>query len=100
MAQDKTMMILGVAAVGLAAYYVFGTGSTGPRPPQGYGNAMPIPPGSTYPGGGGVQNQTGDYMWVTATGNLINSLGQAFGNIYGAVTANQSQADNGQPSAF
>lgn len=80
---DKKMtgiLLLG-GAVAAAAYYFYTTSSTsGWTPPPG---ANMIPPGGSY---GGVQNTTQGAIYMTATGELLNSLGQAFSTVYGAVT--------------
>lgn len=90
---DMKYLILG--AIGLGAAYYFLSSDSGssytPQAPTGYGGATAVPPGGTY-GNTGIINDSGDWNWLTATGNLVNSLGTAFANIYPAVTAGSTTA--------
>ena len=80
---DMKYLILG--GIGLAAAYYFLSTDSGtsyaPQAPTGYSGATAVPPNGTY-GNTGVINDTGAWNWLTATGNLVNSLGTAFANIY------------------
>lgn len=82
-------VLLGVGLIGLAgvaAYFAFQQNTPSYSPPSGLpSGSIPILPGQSY---GGVQNSSSDAIWLTATGDLINSLGQAFNNVYGAVQSN------------
>lgn len=88
-------VLLGAGLIGLAgvaAYFAFKQNTPAYNPPSGLpAGSTPILPGQSY---NGVQNSSSDAVWLTASGQLINSLGQAFSSIYTAVQSNNSQ----QPS--
>lgn len=81
--QTIGLLILGAAVVGGGYLWYTNSGASYTPPP---GSIM-VPPGGSY---NGVSNASSNAMYITAAGDLINSLGQAFGSIYGAVTANQN----------
>lgn len=86
----KYIALFGLA--GFAAYYLWTSSDTGSVPSPPYpGAGTPVPPGGTYPGTN-LTNDTGAWNWLTATGNLVNSLGSAFANIYPAVTSQNNAA--------
>ena len=82
-------VLLGVGLIGLAgvaAYFAFKQNTPSYNPPANLpGGSTPILPGQSY---GGVVNSSSDAIWLTATGQLVNSLGQAFSSIYTAVQSN------------
>lgn len=84
-------VLLGVGLIGLAgvaAYFAFKQNTPSYNPPSGLpSGSTPILPGQSY---GGVQNSSSDAIWLTATGQLVNSLGQAFSSIYSAVQSNNN----------
>jgi hypothetical protein len=84
-----TTGLLLVAGAAVAAYFAFGqTTNSGWTPPPG---STQIPAGQTV---NGVTNSSSNAIWMTATGQLISSLGQAFGSIYGAVTNGNNSNGN------
>lgn len=80
--QTIGLLILGAAVLG-GGYLWYTQNGGGFTPPPG---STQIPPGASYQG---VQNSSSNAVWLTASGQFINSLGQAFGSIYGAIEANK-----------
>lgn len=75
MKTQDLLLIAGVAVAGFAAYKYF---STPTPPPQAGSGATFIPPNQTV---GGYMNTTGAPVWVTATGVIMNGLGQILSSI-------------------
>ncbi len=94
-------VLLGVGLIGLAgvaAYFAFKQNTPSYNPPSGLpAGSTPILPGQSY---GGVQNSSSDAIWLTASGQLINSLGQAFNSIYTAVQSNPQQPSTSTPATL
>jgi hypothetical protein len=77
---NKTTGLLLVGGAAVAAYFLFRQAT----PAQGfipYGSTA-IPPGGAF---GGVSNQSDAEIWITATGQILNALGQATTTILPAV---------------
>ena len=73
----KTTGILLIGGAAVAAYFLFRQTTT-PQIPFG---STPVMPGGTF---GTVTNQSDAQIWITATGQILNSLGQAAGTIISA----------------
>lgn len=74
----KTNQILLLAGIGLAGFAAYKYFSAPTPPPQAGSGATFIPPNQTV---GGYVNTTGAPVWVTATGVIMNGLGQILSSI-------------------
>lgn len=89
MKSNDILLIGGLGLAGLAAYMYFSSPSA---PPQAGSGATFIPPNQNV---GGYLNTTGAPVWVTATGVVMNGLGQILSSIPWNSITNQGGAGSG-----
>ena len=88
MKTNDLLLIGGLGLAGLAAYMLL----TPSAPPQAGSGATFIPPNQNV---GGYLNTTGAPVWVTATGVVMNGLGQILSSIPWNSITNQGGASAG-----
>lgn len=88
----KTNDLLLIGGLGLLAFAGYSYFSSPSAPPQAGNGATFIPPNQNV---GGYLNTTGAPVWVTATGVVMNGLGQILSSIPWNSITNQGNSGSG-----